>query len=132
MPSIMMAHILFPQIDELPASLSGRWVQDVLRRKLGFEGAIFTDDLSMGGAAACGGYRERAIQALDAGCDMLPVCNERPGVIEILDNLTLHRGAKTSDGRLVQLRTRHESGQGRLQENPQWQQARKALDIFNV
>lgn len=87
LPSVMMAHIRFPAIDPNPASLSRRWIQDILRGELGFAGAVFCDDLSMGGAAAMGGYTERAMLALEAGCDMLPVCNYRAGVVELLDNL---------------------------------------------
>lgn len=87
LPSVMMAHIRYPAVDDMPASLSHIWIQDRLRHDLGFTGAVFCDDLSMGGAAAMGGYLERAELALNAGCDMLPVCNNRSGVIELLDQL---------------------------------------------
>ena len=73
----MVAHILFPAVDPAPASLSRRWVQNALREELRFEGAVFTDDLSMGGAAEFGDIVARASAALDAGCDVLPVCNDR-------------------------------------------------------
>ena len=87
LPAVMVAHILFPAVDPDPASLSRLWIRDVLRGELGFQGVVFADDLSMKGAAAYGDIVTRARQALAAGCDMLPVCNHRPSVIELLDGL---------------------------------------------
>ncbi len=83
--SMMVAHIRFPAIDSLPASLSPRWINEILRQRLGFAGAVFADDLGMGGARACGDILERAGLALAAGCDMLPVCNDPDEVIRLLD-----------------------------------------------
>src|SRR5699024_10587106 len=84
--SLMMAHIRYPAVDDLPASLSPRWIQDHLRGELGFTGCVFCDDLSMGGAAALGGYDERVGLALQAGCDYLPLCNNRAAVRELVEN----------------------------------------------
>ncbi len=85
--SIMMAHVLFPEVDDAPASMSYRWISEILRRRLGFRGTVYCDDLSMVGAAGFGTYPDRAKAALAAGCDVLPVCNHRAGVIAILDDL---------------------------------------------
>jgi beta-N-acetylhexosaminidase len=87
LPGVMVAHVLFPSVAPEPASLSRRWVQNALREELRFEGAIFTDDLSMGGAAEYGDIVARATAALDAGCDVLPVCNDRASVAKLLDGL---------------------------------------------
>ena len=92
LPSVMMAHVVYPEVDALPASLSRRWVGDILRGELDFQGAVFTDDLSMAGAAAFGGVLERARLALEAGCDMLPVCNSRPSVQLLLERLEARPG----------------------------------------
>jgi beta-N-acetylhexosaminidase len=86
-PGIMVAHVLFPAVAPEPASLSRRWIQNALREELRFEGAVFTDDLSMGGAREFGDIVERATAALSAGCDVLPVCNDRPSVTTLLDEL---------------------------------------------
>jgi beta-N-acetylhexosaminidase len=85
--AVMAAHVVFPAVDERPASLSRRWIHGELRGTLGFRGAVFTDDLSMKGAAASGSIVERASLALAAGCDMLPVCNDRGAVEDLLDQL---------------------------------------------
>ena len=87
LPGVMVAHVLFPAVAPEPASLSRRWVQNALREELRFEGAVFTDDLSMGGAAEYGDIVARASAALAAGCDVLPVCNDRASVAKLLDGL---------------------------------------------
>ncbi|MDX1497612.1 MAG: beta-N-acetylhexosaminidase [Salinisphaeraceae bacterium] len=130
LPSVMMAHIRFPAVDDLPASLSSRWVRHILREDIGFEGAVFTDDLSMGGAAVMGSYVERAHRALEAGCDMLPVCNDRSGVIQILDQLPQSVDSQSA-GRLARLRANTHNQPKALQSSSEWQEARQTLDHFN-
>lgn len=85
--SLMMAHVRYSSVDETPASLSRKWIHQYLRRKLGYRGAVFCDDLSMNGAAVVGDIVERSVMALEAGCDMLPVCNDRAAVAQLLDAL---------------------------------------------
>ena len=107
LPAVMVAHVLFPAVDPAPASLSGRWIRDVLRGELRFQGVVFTDDLSMGGAAAAyGDILGRARQALSAGCDMLPVCNDRAGVIELLAGARILSRSRRRSLRLVRLHGR--------------------------
>jgi beta-N-acetylhexosaminidase len=100
--SIMMAHVRYNVVDELPASLSRRWIQGLLRGQLKYNGAVFCDDLSMGGAAVAGGIEERARLALEADCDMLPVCNNREDVIRLLDALPPQR-SRLASARLMAL-----------------------------
>lgn len=85
--SVMMAHVRYPAVDRAPASLSPVWIGHILREMLGFEGCVFCDDLSMGGAAAFGGYAERSRAALAAGCDVLPVCNDPDAARRVRDAL---------------------------------------------
>lgn len=102
-PSLMMAHIRYTAFDQTPASLSKKWIGTYLRKKLGYKGAVFCDDLSMGGAAVVGGYDERARLALAAGCDMLPVCNNRPALLQLLKDLKKLKPSAASSARLKKL-----------------------------
>ena len=89
--SVMPAHVVYPKVDGKPAGFSARWLQDVLRGQLGFTGAVFSDDLSMAGARVIDGQpvstTEAAVVALNAGCDLVLLCNQSVGLGEELDGL---------------------------------------------
>ncbi|MBM4192042.1 MAG: beta-N-acetylhexosaminidase [Gammaproteobacteria bacterium] len=124
---VMVAHVLYPEIDDVPASASRRWIHGYLRGELRFQGVIFADDLSMAGAAAVGGIVERAECMLEAGCDVLPVCNHRDNVIALLE------GWKPADDagatlRRVGLRGKGSVSSRKLRESLEWSAAQRALE----
>ena len=84
---VMPAHVIYNQVCSEPAGFSSRWLKQILKKDVGFSGAVFSDDLSMHGASVAGGYVERASAALDAGCDMVLACNNAKGAEQILDGL---------------------------------------------
>ena len=83
--AIMLAHVVYDKVGPLPVCFSPYWIKTVLRKQLNFQGTVMCDDLSMQAVACIGSYEDRARQALEAGCDVLLVCNARAGVVEILD-----------------------------------------------
>ncbi|HEY1102993.1 MAG TPA: beta-N-acetylhexosaminidase [Burkholderiaceae bacterium] len=94
--SVMPAHVIYPKVDARPAGFSEKWLNIILRGQLGFGGAVFSDDLSMAGARLIDGvevsYTQAAVAALNAGCDMVLLCNQSVGegraVDELLDGLS--------------------------------------------
>jgi beta-N-acetylhexosaminidase len=103
--SIMPAHVIYPKVDDKPAGFSKIWLSKVLREQMRFQGTIFSDDLSMEGARVAGGIIERAVAALDAGCDMVLVCNAPEAADELLTGLQ-HRFSPVSLARLARLHGR--------------------------
>lgn len=90
---VMPAHVVYPKVDDRPAGFSPRWIRGVLRRQLGFAGAVFSDDLSMAGARAAGGIVARGQAAVDAGCDFVLACNAPAAADELLSGLRWRRTA---------------------------------------
>ena len=86
---VMPAHIVFECLDVRPAGFSHRWIIDILRGELGFQGIVFSDDLDMAAAATGGDHVDRAYAALEAGCDLVLVCNDWPGAIAVVDGLKI-------------------------------------------
>jgi beta-N-acetylhexosaminidase len=103
--AMMPAHIVYPAVDEVPAGFSRRWLQDVLRGEIGFEGVIFSDDLSMEAAALAGDVVGRAEAALSAGCDMVLVCNRPDAADRLLARLKWAPGPRVHE-RFAAMRAR--------------------------
>lgn len=126
LPAVMPAHVVYPQVDSLPAGFSRFWLHDVLRSRLGFQGAIFSDDLSMAGAAVMGAYAERARAALAAGCDMVLACNDREGAIQAVEGLD-GPADPVAMARLARMHGRHEIDRVALLRSRRWREAVRAV-----
>jgi beta-N-acetylhexosaminidase len=120
--AVMPAHVIYGQVDSRPAGFSPVWLQEILRGELGFNGVIFSDDLSMEGASVAGGYAARAEAALVAGCDMILACNNRAGAKEILDKADLNV-PEASSQRLERMRGQPFMNRSALLEDGYWRMA---------
>ena len=127
--AIMPAHVIYTQADTQPASGSSFWLKQVLRQQLGFKGIIFSDDLGMKGAGAMGGFVERSQQALAAGCDILLLCNERAGVIDVLDRLQYQPTVQEKTAYL-QLTKKKSFSLSQLQASERWLKAHHFLSAL--
>ncbi|MDQ7016564.1 MAG: beta-N-acetylhexosaminidase [Gammaproteobacteria bacterium] len=124
--AMMPAHVIYPNVDQHPAGFSPFWLQQVLRRELKFQGVIFSDDLSMAAAAAYGDYPQRAQAALQAGCDMVLVCNQPEAAESVVASLKGYENP-ASQARLVRLHGRGEMNAEALRAGVEWQQAQGVL-----
>ncbi|QCW84918.1 beta-N-acetylhexosaminidase [Methylotuvimicrobium buryatense] len=119
--AVMPAHVVYPAVDEMPAGFSEKWLQNILRRELYFNGAIFSDDLNMEGAAIAGDFSERAKLAQQAGCDMLLVCNNPKAAEKVLDSVPIKSDPLRTQ-RLNAMRGKPKMTRAMLQASTQWQQ----------
>ncbi|MFQ5995939.1 MAG: beta-N-acetylhexosaminidase, partial [Acidiferrobacterales bacterium] len=127
--AVMTAHVVYPSVDSQPVSFSERWIKDVLRARLGFQGAIFSDDLMMAGANSAGSPLDRARSALAAGCDIVVVCHDAAAAEQILDGLA-PLDDPVAHVRLVRMHGRHEVRRADLLADEDYQQARDMVSAL--
>jgi beta-N-acetylhexosaminidase len=124
--AIMPAHVVYSKVDPNPAGFSSFWLQQILRGELNFNGTIFSDDLSMEGAAGVGDFPERARQAQQAGCDMILVCNNPTAAEQVLEALPVTQNP-LREQRLQAMRGRFELNREQLVQLPKWQETARTL-----
>ena len=129
-PALMMAHVVYSNVDDKPACFSSTWIKDILRGRLGFEGTIFSDDLSMVAARSMGSYAERATKALQAGCDMVLVCNNPEGRDEVLQNIQ-ELDNPASHLRLVRMHGHAAMDWEQLHDSPEWKNAVERVNHYD-
>lgn len=129
--AVMIAHVIYDRIDNTPAGFSKFWLSEVLRKRLDFQGVIFSDDLEMAGAGIVGDMPERAQQALAAGCDMVLVCKDYDAIISILDNLQGWNNP-VSQLRLARMHCHQRLTRATLQKDPKWIHAVKEVEAYDI
>jgi beta-N-acetylhexosaminidase len=127
--ALMMAHVIYSRVDSQPAGFSHFWMKTLLRDQMHFQGAIFSDDLSMEGAVIAGSYPERAKLSLETGCDMILVCNNRQAAWQVVKSLKGYENPASSL-RLAHLHHKPSITRETLIKQPRWQQVRELLSQY--
>jgi beta-N-acetylhexosaminidase len=122
----MMAHVVYAEVEEWPASLSDYWIKQVLRAEMDFRGAVFCDDLSMAAAAVAGDMPARLRRALECGCDMVPICNNREAVLNLIDKFGDYQNP-LAQLRLTRLHGRQQTSLEDLRASKQWRSASRLI-----
>ena len=129
--AIMPAHVIYPAVDDKPAGFSSKWLKNILRGQLGFQGTIFSDDISMAGAEIAGDYIGRTNSAIEAGCDMVLVCNNQDAVIDILENFD-YSPNPVSQVRLIRMHGKNKLTFNQVKADQQWQTISQEITQLDI
>ncbi|NIN37010.1 MAG: beta-N-acetylhexosaminidase [Gammaproteobacteria bacterium] len=131
LPAIMPAHVIYSEVDMHPAGFSSVWLKKILRQQLGFQGIIFSDDINMEGAGIVGDFLQRSYTALEAGCDMVLVCNNRDAVIQVLDNLEYSHDPALQ-ARLIRMHGKNTTDLAELDSSSEWMEVSKEIAALDM
>ncbi len=129
--AVMSAHIQFPAVDEALVSFSPFWIKEYLKNTMAYQGLVFSDDLTMEGAAGVGGYDQRAKLALEAGCDVVLVCNNAPGAVTVIESLEAEK-SRYQTRSLSALKGRKREEFSLLKHDVRWKSALEIVDFLNT
>ncbi|MCP3868142.1 MAG: beta-N-acetylhexosaminidase [Gammaproteobacteria bacterium] len=124
--AIMPAHVVYEKASGQLAGFSDFWLKQILREKLGFQGVVFSDDLTMAAAEEAGGYPARARCALESGCDMILVCNNPEGAVQVIEELSDYTDP-TAQMRMIRMHGKGTVNREQMRLDPRW---REAIDIL--
>lgn len=127
---IMPAHVIYSQVDNRTAGFSPIWIKQILRGRLDFQGAVFSDDLDMAAADVAGDPAARALAALTAGCDVVLACNDRQAALAMLHGLD-HTPDPVRQARLIRFHGRGETDADKLHRSLAWQQAVRLVSDYD-
>ncbi|MFW6021574.1 MAG: glycoside hydrolase family 3 N-terminal domain-containing protein, partial [Guyparkeria sp.] len=131
-PGLMVSHVVYPEVDARPAGFSPVWVREILRRQWGYEGAVFSDDLTMAAASAVGEIEERVAQCLAAGVDMALICNH-PELVDRVQNSLEFAPSAQREARLARMFGHGPVPSGsKLTHSPRYAEARQWIERLGI